>query len=91
MSQQSSSSGGIGFFGLLAIVGILAGCTSSDEATRALTGAGYKDINITGYRFFACDEKDTWQTGFEATGPTGRRTSGVVCSGFLKGATIRTD
>lgn len=72
-------------------VAALAGCSSSDEATRALAGAGYKNITTTGYRFFGCDEKDEWHTGFEAVGPTGQRVSGVVCSGVLKGATIRTD
>lgn len=76
---------------ILAILALLAGCSSSDEATRALTGAGYTNIHITGYRFFGCDEKEQWRTGFEATGQNGRRVSGVVCSGVMKGATIRTD
>lgn len=69
----------------------LAGCSSADEATRALSGAGYKNITTTGYRVFGCDEKDGWHTGFEATGPNGQRVTGVVCSGVFKGATIRTD
>lgn len=69
----------------------LAGCSSADEATRALSGAGYKNITTTGYRVFGCDEKDEWHTGFEATGPNGQRVTGVVCSGVFKGATIRTD
>lgn len=72
-------------------VAVLAGCSSADEATRALTGAGYKNITTTGYRLFGCDENDGWHTGFEATGPSGQRVTGVVCSGVLKGATIRTD
>lgn len=71
--------------------GVLAGCTSETEATRALSGAGYSDIKMTGYRPFLCDEKDTLSTGFEATGPNGNRVSGAVCSGILKGATIRFD
>ncbi len=70
---------------------VLSGCTSETEATRALTGAGYTNITMTGYRFFLCDENDTWSTGFEATGPNGNRVSGAVCSGVLKGATIRLD
>lgn len=70
---------------------VLAGCTSEPEATRALTGAGYTNIKMTGYRFLLCDEKDSWSTGFEATGPNGNRVSGAVCSGVLKGATIRLD
>lgn len=75
---------------LTAVLGT-AGCTSADEANRALSGAGYKNVTITGYRFFLCDEKDTWSTGFEATGPSGRHVSGAVCSGIMKGATIRLD
>jgi len=78
------------FILVLSVIAIV-GCSSSDEATRALSGAGYKYINITGYKFFGCDEKDLYHTGFEATGPSGNRVSGVVCSGIFKGATIRTD
>lgn len=76
--------------GVLSVV-VLAGCTASDEAVRALSGAGYAKIEVTGYRFFGCDEKDTFSTGFKAVGPTGQPVSGVVCSGLLKGATIRVD
>lgn len=77
----------------LSIVALLAlsACSSSDQVTRALQGAGYKDIRITGYSFFGCDEKDSFHTGFEATGPNGQRVDGVVCSGWFKGATIRTN
>lgn len=80
----------IGASTLTAVLGTT-GCTSADEAHRALAGAGYKDVTITGYRFFLCDEKDTWSTGFEATGPSGQKVSGAVCSGIMKGATIRLD
>ncbi len=76
---------------LLVVAVLLSGCTSSSEAMRALESTGYSNINITGYRFFLCDDKDTFSTGFEATGQNGRRVSGAVCSGFLKGATIRLD
>lgn len=69
----------------------ICGCTSEGSATRALEGAGYHDIHITGYRVFGCSDKDDFHTGFEAIGPTGTRVTGVVCSGWLKGSTIRTD
>ena len=71
-------------------IGLL-GCSSHNDAVRALKGAGYTDIQTDGYRFFGCGEDDTFKTGFIATGPTGQRVTGVVCSGWLKGATIRTD
>jgi chloramphenicol 3-O-phosphotransferase len=70
---------------------LLAGCTSSDEAIRALSAAGYTNIQITGYQFLGCDEKDTFHTGFVARGANGQAIEGVVCSGIFKGATIRTD
>ena len=77
------------FFILLAV--LFSGCTASNEATRALEGAGYTQIQITGYSWFGCGKDDTFATGFEATGPSGKHVSGVVCSGWLKGATIRTE
>jgi len=70
---------------------VLAACTAPDTATRALEGAGYKDIRITGWAMYGCSDSDDFTTGFEATGPTGMRVTGVVCSGIFKGATIRTD
>lgn len=69
----------------------LSACTDGDTATRALHGAGYTDIQLTGYRWTGCSDSDDYATGFSATGPTGVRVTGVVCSGWLKGATIRTD
>lgn len=63
----------------------LAGCTSSDDAYRALQGAGYRDIQITGYAFFGCDDKDTFHTGFKAIGQDGSHVAGVVCAGLFKG------
>lgn len=70
---------------------LLAACTDEDVAMRALESAGYTNIELTGYRAFMCGEGDNFATGFSAIGPTGRHTTGAVCSGWLKGATIRTD
>jgi hypothetical protein len=69
----------------------LTACTDNGAATRALQGAGYTDIQLTGYRWTGCSDSDDFATGFEAKGPTGVRVTGVVCSGWLKGATVRTD
>ena len=52
---------------------------------------GFTEIEITGHKFFVCDEKDTFSTGFCAKNPRGVRVCGVVCSGWLKGGTIRFD
>jgi hypothetical protein len=70
----------------------LVGCTAESDARRALEGAGYTDIVLTGYGWFECGRDDTFATAFTATGPTGKRVSGTVCAGLLlKGQTIRTN
>jgi hypothetical protein len=75
-------------FALLAVISI-AGCTDETAARRALESSGFTDVKITGYAYFGCSDKDTFHTGFEARGPKGQFAEGVVCSGWLKGATIR--
>jgi hypothetical protein len=76
---------------IIALACILSGCTAEDSAVRALKQAGYTDIKIEGYAFFACGEDDTFHTKFIANGPTGVISTGVVCSGIFKGSTIRLD
>lgn len=76
---------------ILVAVVLLAGCSSASDAERALAAAGYTQVVTTGFRFFGCSEDDQFRTGFEAVGPSGNRVTGAVCSGWLKGATIRTD
>lgn len=75
----------------VAIAVALCGCTAPDTAMRALQGAGYTNIKLGGYAWIGCSGSDDFATKFIATGPSGKRVSGVVCSGILKGATIRTD
>ncbi|QYN80453.1 hypothetical protein [Kosakonia phage Kc304] len=76
---------------LIAMLAVLAvGCTDADNATRLLDANGFTDIEITGYSFFSCSEKDAQSTGFIATGPTGKQVKGAVCSGLIfKNSTIR--
>jgi len=63
----------------------------AEGATRTLQASGFKDIKITGYKWFNGTE-DFYNTGFEATGPNGTRVSGNVSRGLLfKGSTIRFD
>lgn len=76
------------------IAGVLAlamvGCTDAPNAERILAANGFTQIEITGYSFFSCSEKDTQSTGFTAVGPTGVKVKGAVCSGmFFKNSTIR--
>jgi len=75
----------------IVLLTVTVSCTSSVEATKALTSAGYKNIKIDGYNWFGCGRDDGWHTGFTATGLDGFPVSGTVCSGIFKGATIRID
>lgn len=78
---------------MLALVLGLTGCTAPENATKHLLDAGYTNIQITGYKPFACSEDDVTRTGFTALGPTNRVVSDTVCGGSieLKGATIQLD
>lgn len=74
---------------MLAVV-ILSACTCSNDARRALTAAGYTNIQPGDYAWFACSKDDFFHTKFTATNPLGKTVSGVVCSGLIfKNATIR--
>lgn len=74
---------------LVAFVLMLGACTRADNAHQVLESNGYKNIQMNGYAWFGCDEKDTFADSFEATSPNGTRVKGVVCSGVFKGSTIR--
>lgn len=67
----------------------LSACSRPDATVDVLTKQGYTQVQTHGYGFFACDEKDTFSTKFTAVSPAGVKVSGVVCSGVLKGHTIR--
>lgn len=59
------------------------------RAKEILASQGYSNIVMTGYSFFGCSEDDTFANGFTATAPSGATVTGVVCSGILKGSTVR--
>ena len=67
----------------------LTSCYSTNDAEKALISAGYTDITINGPAPFSCSDDDTFKTAFTARNPNGAMVSGAVCSGWLKGATIR--
>lgn len=69
----------------------LAACTAPDKATQVLEAQGFTEVRTTGYSPFACGKDDTFRTGFKAKSPSGREVEGTVCSGFLKGSTVRFD
>ena len=68
---------------------LLVACSRPEGSTRALKQAGYTNITIEGMAFFGCSESDSFNTKFTATGPRGHSVKGVVCSGLMKGFTIR--
>lgn len=74
---------------LLLVVFALVGCTDEKTAKKALEGAGYSDIQYTGYSWFSCAREDVFSTGFRAKGPSGIFVEGSVCSGLFKSSTIR--
>jgi len=76
--------------GLSLLTAVLAGCTNSEDANRALSNAGYTDIRTGGYAWLDCSKDDFYHTEFTAGNPNGQQVAGVVCSGLLfKSATIR--
>lgn len=69
----------------------IAGCSSSDEATRVLRQSGYSQIEITGWRPLMAGQDDVYSTGFRAKSPSGEVVTGAVTSGWFKGSTVRLD
>lgn len=74
-----------------ALVILLSGCTHPDNAMRTLEGAGYTQVQMNGYTFLGCGKDDAFHDSFTAIGTNGKPVSGVVCSGWFKGSTIRMD
>lgn len=67
----------------------LVGCTNATETKRVLEMDGVTNIEITGYKFFACSQDDFYHTGFKGQ-RNGKNIEGTVCSGLLfKASTVR--
>lgn len=76
---------------LAAIACSLAACDDPKTARHALEAMGFTHIETHGYAMFGCSKSDDFATKFVAVNPQGRTVTGVVCSGWLKGATVRFD
>lgn len=78
---------------LVAIISIaLSSCSSDNDFKKGksqLENQGYTDVKNTGYDWFCCDEKDHFSTGFSCKDKKGKEVKGCICSGLLKGITIR--
>lgn len=75
---------------LLVVSLLLVGCSNPEGTTRTLQGMGMTDIDIKGYAFFGCSDREMFHTHFTAKGPSGNHVEGVACSSWLSGTTIRT-
>lgn len=60
-------------------------------AQRALETQGFTEIQLHGLSVFGCAQDDFFRKEFTAKGASGKTVEGVVCGGFFKGATVRTD
>ena len=70
---------------------LLAACDDPKAARKALGNLGFTNVETKGYSWFGCGKDDSFSTAFEATNAQGQRVTGVVCSGWFKGATVRFD
>lgn len=76
------------YIGTLAL--LLTSCgVDEDKAIKALESQGMTNIKITGFAIFGCSKDDSFRSNFTATGVNGKTVSGTLCSGFLKGTTVR--
>jgi hypothetical protein len=67
---------------------------SEDAAIRALQDQGFSEITITSKSvmtasMWGCSDSDDVRFTAKATSPAGKRVEVYVCSGFMKGSTIR--
>jgi len=70
---------------------LLAGCSDVPSTKNALDNIGFTDVESTGYRVFGCGDDYTFHTGFIARNQKGKTVTGVVCSGWLKGSSVKFD
>lgn len=78
---------------IVAAAATLAACTDTEGAKRALDDAGFENVEIQGWPglWDGCGKDDNFSTKFRALNMKGKSVTGVVCSGWFKGSTIRFD
>lgn len=68
------------------------GASKEEEKVRSiLASQNYTNIQVLGYGWGKCGNGDIYATNFSATAPSGKKITGCVCSGFMKGHTVRFD
>jgi hypothetical protein len=73
---------------LLLVMLSMTSCTNKTETIRVLEMNGYTNVQTHGFSWFGCSKGDYFSTKFTAT-INNKPVSGVVCSGWFKGSTIR--
>ena len=76
----------------LAILVVFTNCTNGsdfDKGKAQLENQGYTKVKDTGYSWMCCSDSDMFASGFTAFDKNGNKQAGCICSGFLKGITIR--
>jgi hypothetical protein len=66
-----------------------AGCRAGGEGVEALKAQGMTDIVLGDRAWWGCGRDDSFNSEFVATNAQGKRVSGAVCCGWLKGCTVR--
>jgi hypothetical protein len=98
-SQDRSNETAHTILKISALIGLILGAViipaifgvDPEGATKVLQANGYKNITITGYKWFN-GTHDFYNTGFDAVSPNGTNVSGYVSRGIIfKGSTIRFD
>lgn len=77
---------------LLFLILLTTACSQPQQATAILEQQGYSDVKTYGwglFTLFQCSNDDVFKTPFSATSANGSIVNGVVCSGILKGSTVR--
>lgn len=67
----------------------LASCSDPQGTKEAAEAQGLTNVRPSGHSFFGCGQEDTYSTSFSARSANGQCVSGVVCSSWLKGSTVR--
>lgn len=80
------------FFCACAFMLIFSSCTNEKAARKTLLDSGFHPIEVGGYGMFDGSQDDVFKTRFKAYSPDSSRiVTGCVCSGWIKGSTIRLD
>ena len=80
----------IGFTGFIVFAALQPYIFSNPtDSSKVLEKQGYTNVKFIGVDYWGCGKGDVKNDKFEVTNSAGNRFSVTVCSGFLKGSTVR--